>query len=95
MLCGVYGFQKLPPITSAISTLYDWKRGSTVAIRGSWAASIRGVAAAGGVAAATAEGTQATMAAMPTRMSCAWGCLDRRRCGARHVAGDGVWASRQ
>src|SRR5262249_37234608 len=28
-----YGFQKLPPITSAISTLYDWYRSSTVAIR--------------------------------------------------------------
>ncbi len=29
-----YGFQNLPPITSAISTLYDSKRSSTVAIAG-------------------------------------------------------------
>ena len=34
------GFQKFPPITSAISTLYDWERSSTVAIRGGFAGTI-------------------------------------------------------
>src|SRR3954468_2403388 len=43
-----YGFQKLPPVTSAISTLYDWKRASIVAMR-------RSVPGASGCTAATGE----------------------------------------
>src|ERR1700745_464722 len=34
-----YGFQKFPPVTSAISMLYEAKRSSTVPMRGSFAAS--------------------------------------------------------
>jgi hypothetical protein len=30
----LYGFQKFPPMTSAISTLYDSYRSSTIATRG-------------------------------------------------------------
>src|SRR4051794_19196817 len=29
-----YGFQNFPPVTSSISTLYDWYRSSTVPTRG-------------------------------------------------------------
>ena len=43
-----YGFQNFPPVTSSISTLYDWKRSSIVPIRGMVAgASARGSAAEG------------------------------------------------
>ncbi len=31
---SLYGFQNLPPMTSTISMLYDWKRSSTVPMRG-------------------------------------------------------------